>query len=53
MIIKKLVQALAALIDMKIQSIRGMSQLDSSLVRELGCGTGFWRTFDSNVKKKT
>lgn len=39
MITKKLVQALAALIDVKIQSIRGMSQLDFSLVREAGCGT--------------
>lgn len=53
MITKKLVQVLAALIDVKIQSIRGMSQLDFSLVREVGCGTGLWRTFDSHVKKKT
>ena len=51
MITKKLVEALAALIDMKIRSIGEMSQLDSSLVRELGYGTGFWRTFHSNVKK--
>ena len=51
LITKKLVQTEAALTDMKIQTTGGTSLLDTSLVRELCNGIGFWRIFQNDVKK--